>query len=294
MTFARVTGSSGTFTVAPVTRRAVLTGGAGAVGLGVLAACGPSTTRLITSSSPAVRAVERARSHTGRTVTSRLTAAPGRVDLGGPVVDTWSFGTVPGPTIRARAGDRVVVDLTNGLPAPTTVHWHGIALRNDMDGVPDMTQAPVAPGGAFRYDFTVPDPGTYFFHPHVGVQLDRGLYGVLVVDDPADPGDYDQEWVVVLDDWVDGTGRTPDQVLASLKAGTSGSGMGGMDGMRMGMGGMGMGGEAMRSPLLGGAGDVTYPHYLVNGRVPAAPVSLTGRPGQRVRVRLVNAAADTA
>src|SRR5690242_19866538 len=253
MTFARVTGSSGTFTVAPVTRRAVLTGGAGAVGLGVLAACGPSTTRLITSSSPAVRAVERARSHTGRTVTSRLTAAPGRVDLGGPVVDTWSFGTVPGPTIRARAGDRVVVDLTNGLPAPTTVHWHGIALRNDMDGVPDMTQAPVAPGGAFRYDFTVPDPGTYFFHPHVGVQLDRGLYGVLVVDDPAEPGAYDQEWVVVLDDWVDGTGQTPDQVLASLKAGTAsgnGSSQGGMGG-GMGMGAGGTGGESMTAPLPG-------------------------------------------
>jgi FtsP/CotA-like multicopper oxidase with cupredoxin domain len=237
--------------------------------------------------------VESARLHTGRTVTSRLAAAPGRVDLGGPVVDTWSFGTVPGPTIRAQAGDRVVVDLTNGLPAPTTVHWHGIALRNDMDGVPDMTQAPVAPGGAFRYDFTVPDPGTYFFHPHVGVQLDRGLYGVLVVDDPAEPGAYDQEWVVVLDDWVDGTGQTPEQVLASLKSAT-GSGMGGMGMGGMGMGGAGMGGESMTSPLLGGAGDIAYPYYVVNGRVPAAPVTLSGRPGQRVRVRLVNAASDTA
>lgn len=271
-------------------RRAVLAGGAGLAGLGVLAACGSPTSRLVRPSSPVVGAVDRARRHTGRTVTSRLVAAPGRVDLGGPVVDTWSFGSVPGPTIRARAGDRVVVDLSNGLPAPTTVHWHGIALRNDMDGVPNMTQAPVPPGGAFRYDFTVPDPGTYFFHPHVGVQLDRGLYGVLVVDDPVEPGAYDQEWVVVLDDWVDGTGRTPDQVLASLRAATGS----GMSGMGMGMGGGGMGGESMTSPLLGGAGDVAYPHYLVNGRVPAAPVTLTGRPGERVRVRLVNAASDTA
>jgi FtsP/CotA-like multicopper oxidase with cupredoxin domain len=239
-----------------------------------------------------VGAVEHARLHTGRTVSSRLTAAPGRVDLGGPVVDTWSFGPVPGPTIRARTGDRLVVDLTNGLPAPTTVHWHGIALRNDMDGVPGMTQAPVAPGAVFRYDFTVPDAGTYFFHPHVGVQLDRGLYGVLVVDDPAEPGAYDHEWVVVLDDWVDGTGRTPDQVLTSLKS-APGSGMGGM-GMGMGMGGGGMGGESTTSPLLGGAGDIAYPYYLVNGRVPATPVTLTGRPRQRVRVRLVNASSDTA
>ncbi|TPG16838.1 multicopper oxidase family protein [Pedococcus bigeumensis] len=280
--------------VGRLARRTVLAGGAGLAGLGVLAACGAPTTRLVTPTAPVVGVVERARLHTGRTVTSQLSATPGRVDLGGPVVDTWSFGTVPGPTIRARAGDRLVVDLSNGLPTPTTVHWHGIALRNDMDGVPDMTQAPVAPNTSFRYDFTVPDPGTYFFHPHVGVQLDRGLYGVLVVDDPAEPGAYDHEWVVVLDDWIDGTGRTPDQVLASLRAAT-GSGMGATGGMGgMGMGGGGMGGESMTSPLLGGAGDIAYPYYLVNGRVPAAPVTLTGRPGQRVRVRLVNAASDTA
>ncbi|MGE9808899.1 multicopper oxidase family protein [Janibacter sp. G1551] len=276
-------------------RRTLLAGGAGVVGLSALglSACGSATSRLVTPTSSAVEAAERARRHTGRTVTTRLTAAPGPIDLGGPVVDTWSFGTVPGPTIRARAGDRLVVDLTNDLPAPTTVHWHGIALRNDMDGVPGMTQAPIAPAGSFRYDFTVPDPGTYFFHPHVGVQLDRGLYGVLVVEDPAEPGDHDQEWVVVLDDWVDGTGRTPDDVMSELLSG-SGSASGHMDGMGgYGAGGHGTGGD-MTSPLLGGAGDIAYPHYLVNGRVPVSPVTLTGRPGQRVRMRVVNAAADTA
>ena len=275
-----------------VTRRAVLAGAAGLSGAGLLAACGSPTGRLLPPSGAAVRATERARHHTGRTVTARLTPSAGALDLGGVVVDTWSFGSLPGPTLRARAGDRLVVDLANHLPAPTTVHWHGIALRNDMDGVPGMTQEPIAPGAAFRYDFTVPDPGTYFFHPHVGVQLDRGLYGTLVVEDPAEPGDHDLEWVVVLDDWVDGTGRTPDQVLASLRAGTSASGMGGMGGM--GRPGMGMGGEGGSSRLLGGAGDVDYPYYLVNGRVPTSPVTLTGRPGQRVRVRLVNAGSDTA
>jgi len=96
------------------------------------------------------------------------------------------------------------------LPAATSVHWHGIALRNDMDGVPGITQRPIKAGSGFEYAFTAPDPGTYFYHPHSGVQLDRGLYGVLIVDDPAEPGAYDQEWVVVLDDWLDGTGRTPD------------------------------------------------------------------------------------
>src|SRR5665811_66002 len=89
---------------------------------------------------------------------------------------------------------------------------------------------------------------------------------------------YDVEWTVVLDDWVDGTGRTPEQVLEGLTAAAggaaadSGHDMGGMD-MGSGMG------EAMTSPLLGGAGDITYPHYLANGRVPAAPVTLTAKPG---------------
>ena len=109
-----------------------------------------------------------------------------------------------------------------------------------MSPASPRTRSP--PGESFRYEFTVPDPGTYFYHPHTGVQLDRGLYGVLVVDDPGEPGDYDDEWIVVLDDWVDGTGRTPDEVLEQLQAAkASGSGtwadMGGMD-----MGGMDMGG----------------------------------------------------
>jgi FtsP/CotA-like multicopper oxidase with cupredoxin domain len=156
-----------------------------------------------------------------------------------------------------------------------------------------VTQSPILAGGRHTYEFTAPDAGTYFYHPHSGVQLDRALYGVLVVDDPAEPGGYDTEWILVLDDWVDGTGRTPDQVLASLTS------MGGMhgdgDGMGHDMGGMPMDGmETMNSPLLGDAGDVAYPHYLINGRVPAAPVTLTGKPGQRVRIRMVNAASDTA
>jgi len=121
------------------------------------------------------------------------------VDLGGPVVKTWAYGeSVPGPLLRARAGDLMRIKVDNALPATTSVHWHGIALRNDMDGVPGMTQAPIGAGKAFTYEFTVPDPGTYFYHPHSGLQIDRGLYGALLVDEAADPGGYDVEWTVVL------------------------------------------------------------------------------------------------
>jgi len=238
----------------------------------------------------------------GRSVVTRtVTAKPMTLDLGGPTVQTWAYGNeAPGQLIRATAGDLLRVTLDNQLPAETTIHWHGVATANAADGVPGMTQDPVAPGDTFEYRFRVPDPGTYFFHPHVGVQLDRGLYAPLVVDDPADPGDYDLEWVVVLDDWVDGTGRTPDDVLRSLTTDTGGSsggmgsgmdmgsGMGGMD-MGSGMGGTDMGG----SSVFGDAGDITYPYYLANGRVASAPRTLTGKPGQRVRIRVINAASDT-
>ncbi|NNM47839.1 multicopper oxidase family protein [Knoellia koreensis] len=279
-----------------ISRRTLLVGTAGIVTVGGLAAC--STPRAaIGATSEAVHRAERARQAAGqRTVTARLAARPATLDLGGPTVQTWAYGgAVPGPLLRATAGDRLKVIVDNALPVTTSVHWHGVALRNDMDGVPGVTQAPIAAGSRFTYDFTVPDPGTYFYHPHTGVQLDRGLYGVFVVDDPAEPGDYDAEWVVVLDDWVDGTGRTPDDVLAALRqGGGAGMDMGGMGMDGMDHGSMGSMGEGMQSALLGGAGDVVYPHYLVNGRVPTAPTILTGKPGQRVRIRLVNAASDTA
>ena len=284
-----------------ITRRAVLRGTVGLAGvaaLGSLASCSGSVGSVVGPGADAVTAAEAARRKTGgRLVTARLTPLPVTLDLGGRTVTTWAYGdTAPGPLLRADAGDVLRVEVDNQLPVATSVHWHGIALRNDMDGVPGITQDPITAGGALRYEFTVPDPGTYFYHPHSGVQLDRGLYGVLVVDDPDEPGRYDAEWIVVLDDWVDGTGRTPDQVLTELQqaSGSDGS-MGGMEGMDHGsmMGGMGgMGG--MQSPLLGGAGDIDYPHYLLNGRVPTEPVTLPAKPGQRVRVRFVNAGSDTA
>ncbi len=282
-----------------VTRRQVLAGAASAAGLLALDACGSTRnpSAAVTPTSAAVRDAEAARRSSGqRLVTANFTARPATLDLGGRQVKSWAYSDqLPGPVLRARAGDLLRVTLNNQLPAPTSIHWHGIALRNDMDGVPGVTQAPIAPGGRFTYEFTVPDPGTYFYHPHVGVQLDRGLYGVLLVDDPNDTGRYDADWTVVLDDWVDGTGRSPDDILAGFSAtGTGTGGMGGMAGGGMDGSGMGGMGETMRSPVLGGAGDIAYPHYLANGRVPTAPQTFTGKPGQRIRLRLINAGSDTA
>ena len=172
--------------------------------------------------------------------------------------------------------------MENALPTDTSVHWHGIRLHNAADGVPGFTQEPIAADASFTYEFIAPDPGTYFFHPHSGVQIDRGLYAPLIIDDPAEPGGYDIEWVLVLDDWTDGVGKSPDEILAAFKAqhGTV------SEGMNHDMSGMG------NSPL-GDVGDIVYPHYLINGRIPRAPRTLTGKPGQRARIRIINAAADT-
>lgn len=290
-------------TSSPRSRRSFLALGAGAGAAALLAACSsPSSPgrNPVGPDSEAVRAAEAARRSATATVREvSLRPQADTVDLGGVQVNTWTYGgELPGREIRLRRGDVLRADVSNELPAPTTVHWHGIALRNDMDGVPDITQAPIGAGGGFRYEFTAPDPGTYFFHPHVGVQLDRGLYAPLIIEDPADGKDYDLEAVVVLDDWLDGVaGRDPDRELARLRElGMAGMDMGGMD-----HGGMGMGGSSTMSPpadpaapLGSDTGDVQYPYYLINGRLGSDPVTLAARPGQRLRLRIINAAGDTA
>ena len=110
---------------------------------------------------------------------------------------------MPGPELRIRLGETLRVRFTNHLPQPTTIHWHGVRVPNGMDGVPSVTQPPVEPGGTFTYEFTPKDAGTFWFHPHVrsSEQVERGLYGVLVVED-ATPPPYTRDVVWVLDDWL--------------------------------------------------------------------------------------------
>jgi FtsP/CotA-like multicopper oxidase with cupredoxin domain len=260
-----------------LTRRELLAGALGAGALAGLSACGLAGRDTPVGRS-AIAAAEAARHRSGTTRTFTFRATETRLDLGGTVVDTWAYGdSLPGRPVRVDAGDRVQIAFRNDLPEPTTVHWHGLAIRNDMDGVPGVTTPAVKPGDTFLFDFVVPDPGTYWFHPHHGLQLDRGLYAPFIVDDPADPGDYDLEWVLVLDDWTDGVGPSPEQVYATLVTG------GGMPGM----------GHSMMTGMDAHGGDVDYRLYLINGKAPTDPDLLAARPGQRARLRIINAAADT-
>ena len=226
----------------------------------------------------AIKAAEAARPHTGRTVNAVLNPRPVTVDIGGKVVKTLGYeDSIPGPIIRANVGDELEVLVNNKLDKVTSMHWHGIALQNDMDGAAPAT--PDIPAGtSFTYKFSVPDAGTYWAHPHTGVELDTGLYIPVIVDDPKDAGSYDAEWIVMMDDWTDGVGRSPSQILKDLEAGS-----------------MGAMGQNAGSKLLGGdPGDVTYPYYIINGRIPEAPTTFNAKPGQRIRIRFINAGSDTA
>ncbi|MEV0614081.1 multicopper oxidase family protein [Nonomuraea sp. NPDC050404] len=206
-----------------------------------------------------------------------LRAKPVTVSLGRRKVSTWAYNDLlPGPAIRVTAGDVVRARLVNDLPAPTTVHWHGIRLDAKMDGAPGYSQQATPPGGTFDYAFTVPDPGTYFYHSHVGMQNDRGLYGPLIVAHPREPLGYDEEFTVVLDDWLDGVAGTPDEALKRLTASAEHD-------------------DSLRSSLLGGVtGELRHPYHLVNGRTADAPEVFASRPGRLVRFRVINAAADSA
>jgi FtsP/CotA-like multicopper oxidase with cupredoxin domain len=136
------------------------------------------------------------------TVKVQLDAAATEWEIApGHVVSGYGFnGQVPGPTIEANVGDTLVVELTNALPEPTSIHWHGLRVPADMDGT-ELVQQPIQPGGTFEYRFVLPDAGTFWYHPHTNetVQLEKGLYGALIVRSHDEPR-LDGERVLVLDD----------------------------------------------------------------------------------------------
>ena len=122
-------------------------------------------------------------------------------------VDAYAFnGQVPGPTLRLRKGDRVRINVTNRLPESTTVHWHGLILPNVMDGPAHVTQEPIENGELYRYEFTVVQAGTYFYHSHdhVDRQQALGLYGALIIEDDVQDASLaaDHEYTLQLQEWL--------------------------------------------------------------------------------------------
>ncbi len=131
--------------------------------------------------------------------------------LPGVQVTAYAFnGEVPGPRIRVTQGDRVRFVVRNSLPEPTSVHWHGLILPNGMDGPAGITQAPIAPGASFTYEFTATQAGTFFYHSHATPDRQQalGLYGALIIDPPKPVAAYDKELVVQLQEWLVKDGYT--------------------------------------------------------------------------------------
>ncbi len=262
-----------------LTRRAFLELAGGGIGAWVLSSCGFWSARP-QKPLPGLSTVAR----TGRIQEYLLDV--GRLDLaiGEQSVSTWVYnGAVPGPELRLTEGDKLRVAVRNHLPEETTIHWHGLPIPNTMDGVPDVTQQPIKSGDGFIYDFVAPVAGTYFYHSHVGLQSDRGLYGPLIIEPVKETMSYDREFVLVLDDWLDGLPGTPEDAMKHLMA--SGKMMGGMNSM----GGMGKGSGNMLPSQV--PPDIVYPLYLINGKPSSAPLELLVKRREKVRLRFINASA---
>lgn len=221
---------------------------------------------------------------------------------GSPRMATTVNGSLPAPTLRWREGDTVTIRIKNRLKEVTSIHWHGIILPFEMDGVPGISFAGIAPGETYTYRFKVQQSGTYWYHSHSGMQEATGVYGAIIID-PAesDPIRADREYVMQLSDWTD---EDPMRVLAKLK-------MQGdyynyhqptaVDffrevsriGLKASIDKRKMWNEMRMSPtdLADLSADVLT--YLMNGTTPAGNWTGLFRPGERVRLRFINGAANT-
>jgi CopA family copper-resistance protein len=205
-------------------------------------------------------------------------------------------GTLPAPLLRLREGQSVRLSVANALDEDTSIHWHGILLPFQMDGVPGISFPGIRPRETFVYEFPVIQSGTFWYHSHSGLQEALGHYGPIVIDPAgADPVAYDREHVLVLSDW---SFMHPHEILEKLKKSpgyfnrqrTTLAGL--LDGSdRMSLEERRMWGSMRMDPrdILDVNGS-TYT-YLINGHGPAENWTGLFRPGERVRLRIINASA---
>jgi len=201
--------------------------------------------------------------------------------------------TIPAPTLEFDEGDTLRVTFNNKLKEETSIHWHGLLLPNDQDGVPYITTPPIKAGTSFTYEFELKQSGTYWYHSHTGLQEQLGVFGAIVIHPKQKKFDYDKEAVVVLSDW---TNRDPSQIFRNLKtdrdweqiqkATLRSWGADIKDGTikkrvkseweRMG-------------PM--DIADVAYEAFLANGRASQTLANVS--PGDKVRLRIINAASSS-
>ena len=227
--------------------------------------------------------------------TRELTISTSTINFAGTPVEALTVnGSVPGPTLHFREGQIARIHVHNDLDVPSSVHWHGLLLPADMDGVPYVSFPGIAPHSTFTYEFPLKQAGTYWYHSHSGLQEQRGVYGAIVIhprEGPPKPR-TDADHVLVLSDWTD---TNPERVLGLLKSGNE------YYSIRRGTN-QHVWGAIQRGRLTdflhrewqsmpdNEISDVAYDRFLINGR----PDSRVGaNPGDEIRLRLINAGAST-
>ncbi|MCO7564526.1 copper resistance system multicopper oxidase [Pseudomonas sp. S 311-6] len=211
-------------------------------------------------------------------------------------------GSLPGPILRWREGDTVTLRVRNRLKQDTSIHWHGIILPANMDGVPGLSFHGIAPDGMYEYQFEVRQNGTYWYHSHSGLQEQAGVYGALVIDAKApEPFTYERDYVVLLSDWTD---EDPAKVLSKLKKQsdyynfhkrTVGDFIDDVSemGWSAAMADRKMWAAMKMSPTdLADVSGYTYT-YLMNGQAPDSNWTGIFKPGEKIRLRFINASAMT-
>lgn len=231
-----------------------------------------------------------------KVVRYELSLAPLRVNLSGKAEVDFALalnGQIPAPTLTFREGDTAEIKLTNRTEEEASVHWHGLLLSNEMDGVAYITTPPIPPGGSFTYRFPLRQAGTYWYHSHADLQEQRGVYGAIVIHPKEERIRADKEAVLVLSDWTD---ERPERVLANIKKdggyylwkkNSQPSWLGAIQAGRLGnyleaewtrMGAMDL-------------SDVGYDAFLANGK-PRVQL-LEAKKGETVRMRIINAGASS-
>ncbi|HEY8517070.1 MAG TPA: multicopper oxidase domain-containing protein [Candidatus Binatia bacterium] len=207
-------------------------------------------------------------------------------------------GTLPGPEIRVREGEIFRAVVANRLAdSPTTIHWHGLLVPAAMDGVPDISNVPIAPRGTYVYEYPIRQSGTYWYHSHVGFQEQQGMFGAFVIEAKDDPVRAEHDVVVLMSDWLH---RSPMQVFEELRGKKNGdesgaaANAGGANAAEpRGNGGATPGMKMDASGAKPDLADVKYSSFLLNGKAPNAPWTFAAQPGERIRLRLINSGAST-
>ncbi len=226
-------------------------------------------------------------------VVYNLTIAEQEVNITGkPVMGMTINGGIPGPTLRFTEGDTAVMHVKNEMDVPTSIHWHGLLVPPDMDGVPFITYPPIKPGATFTYRFPIRQTGTYWYHSHSGMQEQKGVFGSLVLLPKEKAHGENKDHVVLLSDWTD---KNPHEILRNLRRGSEYFGVEKKTAQSV-LGAIKTGKlseyfqrEAMRMPSMDLA-DVAYDSFLVNGK---PEETLSAKPGDTIRLRVIDGSASS-